>query len=60
MVNELPEQMLPLAALMAGPLCTVTVDTAVLLAGQPPVPVPVTEYEVVEAGDTVKLPPVTV
>jgi hypothetical protein len=59
-VNDFPEQMLPLFTEMAGTAFTVTLDTAVLDETQPCALVPVTEYAVVEEGVTVKVPPVTV
>ena len=50
--------MVPLLTEMVGSGETVTVPTTVLLAGHPALLLPVTEYEVVLPGDTVKLPPV--
>lgn len=49
--------MVPLATVMAGPALTLTVATAVFPV-QPCALVPVTEYEVVVVGETVKLLPV--
>ena len=60
MVTELPEQMVALFTVSVGLALTDTVATTVLAAAQLLVPVPVTEYEVVLDGDTVKLPPVIV
>jgi hypothetical protein len=56
----LPLQMLPLVAATTGNATTVTVATAVFEERQPTELVPVTEYEVFDAGLTVKLFPVTV
>jgi len=55
---ELPEQRVGLLTLIVGVVFTEIVETAVLEAAQPFVPVPVTEYEVLAEGVTVKLPPV--
>jgi hypothetical protein len=52
--------MLPLFTVITGRVRTVTVSTAVFDPGQPTELVPVTEYDVVVAGDTVKLPPLMV
>ena len=60
MVTELPEQIVALFTASVGVVLTETVATTVLTAAQLLVPVPVTEYEVVLDGDTVKLPPVIV
>jgi hypothetical protein len=56
--TEAPEQIVALFTVMFGRVFTETLETAVLEATQPLVPVPVTEYEVFEDGLTVKLPPV--
>ena len=58
MVADFPVQIVALFTVMVGVVFTETEDTAVLEAAQPLVPVPVTEYEVLAVGLTVKLPPV--
>lgn len=57
MVTELPAQIVELFTLMVGVVFTDTVAIAVLDEAQPLVPVPVTEYETVEPGVTVKVLP---
>ena len=57
--KPVPEQIVPLLTVMVGLAITDTVITAVFDETQPPVD-PVIEYEVVVAGDTVKLLPVIV
>src|SRR6185312_5202693 len=56
MVNELPEQIVPLFTVMVGVVFTVTALTAVFVATQPKALVPVTLYEVVVVGDTTEVP----
>jgi hypothetical protein len=60
MATELPEQIVALFTVKVGVVLTLTVDTMVLEAGQPLAAVPVTEYDVVAFGDTVKFPPLIV
>jgi hypothetical protein len=60
MATELPEQIVGLLTASVGVVFTLTVETAVLEAGQPAADTPVTEYDVVVFGDTVKFPLVIV
>jgi hypothetical protein len=59
-VNELPEQIVPLVAVMLGESTTVIVLITVFELTHPFVPVPVTVYEVLTVGDTIELPPLMV
>src|SRR6185369_4608291 len=58
--TEAPEQIVALFTVIVGEAFTDTLETAVLDATQPLVPVPVTEYDVLADGVTVKFPPVMV
>jgi hypothetical protein len=58
MLNEAPLQIDPLLTATTGKAFTVTVETAVFEETHPAALTPVTEYEVVEDGLTLKLPPV--
>jgi hypothetical protein len=57
MLNELPVQIEPLLTATTGKAATVTDETAVLEPAQPCALVPVTLYEAVPVGLTVKVPP---
>jgi hypothetical protein len=59
MVNDWPEQIVPLATLKVGVIFTVTLLTTGI-AVQPCALVPVTVYGVVLNGETVALPPLNV
>jgi hypothetical protein len=60
MVKLFPLQIVPDVAATTGNDITVTVATAVFEDKHPAALVPVTEYDVVPEGDTVKVFPVTV
>jgi hypothetical protein len=59
-VNELPEQMLPLLTEIVGVAFTVTFEVAEAALLQPAVLVPTMVYEVETAGETTTFPPCTV
>ena len=59
-VNELPGQINPPFNVTVGVVFTVTLATAAVEDTHPLVLVPLTEYDVVVFGVTVKLPPVIV
>jgi hypothetical protein len=59
-VNDFPEQIVPLLTATTGKAATVTEETAVFEPTQPCALVPVTLYEVLPVGLTVKVPPVMV
>ena len=56
-VNEAPEQIVPLLTVMVGFAFTVTEATAVFELTQPAALVPVTEYDVFVVGETTAEPP---